>query len=65
MTILNNTSDILTIPEVRDILFIGRNKAYELINSGEITGFKVGRSWRVSKLALIHFIDKSEHQRMA
>lgn len=65
MTILQNASDILTITEVKEILYIGRNKVYELINSGELTGFKVGRSWRVSKSALISYIDKSEQQGMA
>jgi len=60
MTILKNTSDILTIPEVRDILYIGRNKIYELLSSCELTGFKVGRSWRVSRTALIDFIENKE-----
>lgn len=60
MPILRNTSDILTIPEVKEILYIGRNKLYELIKTGQLTGFKIGRSWRVSKSALIMFIEKSE-----
>lgn len=60
MTILKNKPDILTIPEVREMLYIGRNKLYDLIKSGELTGFKVGRSWRISKSALIAFIESSE-----
>ena len=60
MVILRNTADILTVPEVRDILYIGKNKLYELINSGELTGFKVGRSWRISKSALFDFIERNE-----
>ncbi len=53
MTILNEASDILTIPEIRDILYIGKNQAYDLIRSGELKGFKIGRGWRVSKSALL------------
>ncbi|MDR0917128.1 MAG: helix-turn-helix domain-containing protein [Oscillospiraceae bacterium] len=41
--------DVLTISELREILYIGRNKAYALLMSGELRGFKVGRAWRVAK----------------
>lgn len=61
MTMLKNAADILTVPEVREVLYIGRNKLYELMRAGELTGFKVGRSWRVSKTALIAFIEKNEN----
>lgn len=50
---LEQYPDILTVKEVREILFIGKNKAYRLLESGEIKGFKVGRDWRVRKEELL------------
>lgn len=50
---LEQYPDILTVKEVREILFIGKNKAYQLLESGEIKGFKVGRDWRVRKEELL------------
>lgn len=35
-------NDILTIEELMEALYIGRNYAYKLLNSGEIKGFRVG-----------------------
>ncbi len=39
MTLLRNASEVLAIAEVKDILFIGRNSAYKLIRTGDLTGF--------------------------
>lgn len=43
---------ILTPLEVMDILGVGKNTVYRLLNSGELQGFRVGRSWRISLKAL-------------
>lgn len=50
---LDNYPEILTIKEVCEILFIGRNLAYSLLENGNIKGFKVGRSWRIFKSSLL------------
>lgn len=47
---------ILTPTEVMDILGIGKNSVYTLLNSGRLQGFRVGRSWRVSVDALENFM---------
>lgn len=49
-------NDILTIEELMEALYIGRNYAYKLLNSGEIKGFRVGRSWRIPRTSLEEFI---------
>lgn len=49
--------DILTIQELREILYIGRNRAYALLESGALRGIKVGRSWRVSKDELLRYVN--------
>lgn len=49
-------NDILTIEELTEALYIGKNHAYKLLNSGEIKGFRVGRSWRIPRTSLEEFI---------
>lgn len=47
---------VLTPLDVMDILCIGKNSAYALLNSGKLRGFRVGRSWRISTEALEEFM---------
>lgn len=47
---------VLTPLDVMDILGIGKNSAYTLLNSGKLRGVRVGRSWRVSSEALEEFM---------
>lgn len=47
---------ILTPIEVMDILGIGKNTVYHLLNSGTLKGFRIGRSWRVTGNALEEFL---------
>jgi len=47
---------ILTPLDVMDILGIGKNTAYRLISSGQLKGFRVGRSWRVTGDAMEEFL---------
>ena len=50
-------NDILCVSDVCDILLIGKNRVYELLNSGELKGFRVGRSsWRIPKKNLEVYI---------
>ncbi len=42
--------------EMAEYLNIGKNRAYNLLNSGEIHGFRLGNSWKVSRLALDKYI---------
>src|SRR6266849_2503313 len=43
---------------VADCLGVSRNKAYELLNKGEIQSLTVGRTRRVSAVALAKFITR-------
>jgi len=47
---------VLTPLEVMDILGVGKNTVYRLLNSGELQGFRVGRSWRVTADSLQIFM---------
>lgn len=48
--------DILTVQEVMDLLYVGKNTVYELLQSGALKGFRLGRCWRIPKTALEDFI---------
>lgn len=48
--------DVLTVTDVAEILFVGRNTIYDLLNTGCPKGFRIGRSWRVPKSNLEEYI---------
>nr|WP_325196454.1 helix-turn-helix domain-containing protein [uncultured Oscillibacter sp.] len=48
-------NEYLTPREVMDLLYIGRNTFYKLVNSGELPAFRIGKLWRVSRKALEEF----------
>ena len=48
-------SEYLTPREVMDLLYIGKNTLYGLLNSGELKGFRVGKQWRVRREDLMEF----------
>lgn len=49
---------LLEIHEIQQLLGIGRNKVYNLIRSGEIAAFKIGREWKVTENAIDEYIKK-------
>lgn len=46
----------LTVTDLMRVLGIGRNTAYNLVNSGEIYSIKVGRQVRIPRQALIDYM---------
>lgn len=42
-------NQFLTPQEVMDILCIGRNTFYRLVNSGALKAFRIGTLWRVKR----------------
>lgn len=53
---LNDYPDIMTVSDITDILYIGKNKVYELLENGIIKGFRIGRVWKIPKAALQEYI---------
>ena len=49
---------VLGVADIADTLAIGRNKAYELINSGAIRSIKIGQHYRIPREAFIDFLKK-------
>ena len=58
----NELPGIFTPMEVMDILNIGKNTMYTLLNTGELKGFRVGRSWRISAQSLEQFMQLEQGQ---
>ena len=55
---LEQYDDILTTDEAAEVLRVGYNGLYELLNSGELKGYRQGRVWRIPKLAVQEYILK-------
>ena len=49
-------NDILTIEELCDILMIGRGTAYDLLQEKKIKAFRIGRKWKIPRIAVREYI---------
>ncbi len=47
---------VLEVSDIADTLGIGRNKAYLLVNSGQIKALKLGNHYRIPRDEFIRFI---------
>ena len=52
----NDPNDLISVDELCEILSIGHNAAYALLNEQKIKAFKIGRVWKISRIALEQFI---------
>ncbi len=48
--------ELLTVEQLCKVLQIGKNTAYKLIQTGEVKGFRVGRSWKILRDSVIEYI---------
>lgn len=49
-------NDVVTIDELAEMLRIGKNVAYKLVNSGEINSFKIGGTHKIPRDSISDFI---------
>ena len=56
---LGRFDDLLTVTELAHILRVGRNKAYEVIRADIIPSIRIGRQIRISKQAVIDYLNAS------
>ena len=54
--LLAQYSDVLTVEELCEVLNIGANAAYNLLNKKEILAFRIGRKWKIPKESVIAYI---------
>lgn len=53
---LQYENEILLPDEVCEILHIGKNTLYKLLNNKELIGYRVGRNWKIPKRAVVNYI---------
>lgn len=49
---------VLKVEELMSILSIGRNTAYELVRSGQISSIRIGRIYRIPRASLEDYLQK-------
>jgi len=50
------TDDVITVKEMMDILAIGKNTAYKLLQDGTIKSFRIGKTHKVLTKSLKDYI---------
>lgn len=50
--------DVVTVEDLANMLHIGKNKAYELLNTEKIKSIKIGRIHKIPKINIIKYIEK-------
>ena len=53
-----DTTEIMTVEELMELLHIGKSTVYQLLDSGEIRAFRIGRKWKIPKVAVYDYIQK-------
>jgi excisionase family DNA binding protein len=51
----------ISLREMQQILGIGKTKAYELVAAGDIPSVRIGRSIRVSRQDLEHWLEEQRY----
>ena len=49
-------TEIITVEELMELLQIGKSTAYQLLDSGEIKAFRIGRKWKIPKNEVYEYI---------
>lgn len=47
---------VLSVTEVAEYLSVGKNRIYKLLNTGTLKGFRMGSTWKISRMALETYI---------
>ena len=50
--------DVLTVDELCELLKIGKNTAYRLLNTGEIKAVRIGRVWKITKEEVVKYLSR-------
>jgi hypothetical protein len=53
---LDNYDDIMNPSELAEALYVGRNRAYEILKTTPGLGFRLGNTWKVPKENVIEYI---------
>ena len=51
-----NIPMVLSVAQLAKMLCIGKNSAYDLVNSGQISSVRVGRQIRIPRIAVYQYL---------
>lgn len=51
---------VLSVSELADVLGVGRNSAYTLVNSGDIRVLRIGKNIRIPQSALMEYLNRAD-----
>jgi len=54
---IDRGNEVLDVSEAAELLRVSRDVVYELLKSGSLPGRKVGREWRMSRSAILSWLD--------
>ena len=52
----NLAEDLITVEELCEILRIGKNAAYRILNEGKIKCFRIGHVWKIPRASVNDYI---------
>lgn len=56
MSSFDTYETLITAEEAAELLHVGMNQMYKLLQSGKVSCFRVGRRWKVPRRAVNEFI---------
>ncbi len=54
--------EVLNTDEAMEFLLVGKNTLYQLLQSGKIKAFRVGKKWRIPKKSILNYINEECYQ---
>lgn len=51
-------NEIVTVEEMMELLNIGKNTAYRLLENSEIKAFRIGRLWKIPRKSVYKYIER-------
>ena len=51
-------NEILTVEEMMELINVGKNTAYLLLERGEVKAFRIGRLWKIPRKSVFDYIKR-------
>lgn len=61
----NQYQDIMSVYDVSEALYIGKNRVYELLGNGSLKGFRIGKIWKIPKKNLEEYVLAQSGQKIS
>ena len=61
----NTETGLMTLDELCETLMIGRSTAHQLMKSGELGAFRIGRIWKIPKAGVIDYLQERRQGQFA